>query len=91
MSSNKLKLPSSIYVVTAYKWGINSEHSYVVGVFDTRKKAIDCADKHTKFTKGKYSCEVDKCFMNDYDQNETVSEYSELIYKTKANRDERED
>ena len=34
-----------IHVVQAYRWGDRENHSYVVGVYDTKEQAIIAADK----------------------------------------------
>lgn len=46
------------YIVTAYRFGERELHSYVVGVYSTKTKALKYADIEEDFRVGKYSCEV---------------------------------
>lgn len=46
------------YVVIAYRWGDRERHSYPVGIFSKKKRAIDVAEEEVKFRGGKYSCVV---------------------------------
>ena len=55
------------YVVTAYKWGFNDTHSYILGVFSKKDKAIEVADSHRDYRGGKYSCVVDECIVNEFE------------------------
>ena len=48
------------YVVTAYRWGCDDDHSYVLGVFSKKHKAIQVADSHRDYRGGKYACVVDE-------------------------------
>jgi hypothetical protein len=47
-----------MYVVTAYRFGNNENHSYVVGVFSSRVQARFNADVEESFRGGKYICEI---------------------------------
>ena len=46
------------YVVTAYRFGERSGHSYHVGLFDRKHAAIKAAEKEEDLRGGKYKCRV---------------------------------
>jgi len=46
------------YIVTAYRWGERSNHSYFVGLFDKKHAAIKSAKKEEDYRGGKYKCRV---------------------------------
>lgn len=71
-----------IYIVTAYRWGERENHSYPLGVFTKKSKAIKCADEHTEYRGRKYGCFVEKCIIDSFDNSQ--DSYTETIYKTKA-------
>lgn len=77
MSKNKS------YVVIAYKWGERSNHSYTVGIFSKKHKAIECADSHCLYRGLKYSCCVEECVTDNF-SNDSDS-YSKEIYVAKSN------
>jgi hypothetical protein len=54
-----------IYIVTAFKFGDRSAHSYPVAWFKKKHAAIKCADKEKADRGGKYEVEV-------YEMAETV-------------------
>jgi len=70
------------YVVTAYRWGDNENHSYTIGCFTEKKKAIDSAESHANFRGGKYQCEVDEYESNKY--HDMLKNYGKSIYKTEV-------
>ena len=70
------------YVVVAYRWGEQANHSYSIGVFDDKQLAIDAAESHTTYRGGKYACVVEECTLNFFD-NDTDSGIVE-IYRTKS-------
>lgn len=47
-----------LYIVTAYRWGDRQHHSYVIGVFSKKQKAINEAEKEERHRGGKYRAEV---------------------------------
>lgn len=51
-------MKEKVYVVTAYRWGERSNHSYVVGVCSKKEAAIKMADFERQYRGGKYECEV---------------------------------
>lgn len=52
---------TSIFVVTAFRYGMRDAHSYVVGAYATRCEADQVAKHHVQFRGGKYGCEVAEC------------------------------
>ena len=73
---------NKIYTVIAYRYGDNSSHSYTLGVFNKKEKAIKCADSHTEYRGMKYSCHVEQCELNGFDNDK--DEYTKTVYKTKS-------
>jgi hypothetical protein len=47
-----------LYVVTMYRWGDREKHSYVLGVFSKKHRAIQEGDAETEWRGGKYYPEV---------------------------------
>jgi hypothetical protein len=41
-----------------YRWGDRESHSYVIGVFTKKQKALDEGEKEEEWRGGKYSAEV---------------------------------
>lgn len=54
MISKKNKL----YTVHAYRWGDRENHSYSVGVYSTKTKALKAKSVEEDWRGGKYTCEV---------------------------------
>ena len=54
----------TIYVVQAYRWGNRENHSYVVGVYDTKEQAIIAADKEEESRGIKYKCAIIRTVLN---------------------------
>lgn len=52
-----------VYVITAYRWGGRDNHSYVVAVSTSEKKALITAEKEEKYRGGKYECSVEKFLL----------------------------
>ena len=51
--------PNHNYVVTAYRQGDRENHSYVLGVYTTKTKAVKAAEAEEAHRSGnKYICEV---------------------------------
>lgn len=70
-----------IYIVTAYRFGDKSAHSYVVGAFDSESLAIDQAEHEKSWRGGKYDCEVIVMELNDalkYKNYEVVYKIQDL-------------
>lgn len=76
------KKTNDIYVVIAYRWGEKSDHSYTLGAFNKKHAAIKCADSHTEYRGGKYSCVVEKCEINKFDA--AADNYTTVVYRTKS-------
>ncbi len=47
-----------IYTVMAYKWGNKTLHTYLVGVYTKKAKAIRAAEEEEDARGHKYGCEV---------------------------------
>lgn len=73
-----------MFVVIAYRWGSNENHSYTVGVFSTVEKATDCAEKEANYRGGKYACVVEKCKLDFY--NDDSSDLINEVYRAKSRR-----
>jgi hypothetical protein len=58
-----------VYIVTAYKYGDRNAHSYVVGAFEKKAKALTTADSHTVYRGAKYGCVVDEVGLNEYKED----------------------
>ena len=73
-------MKNKIYIVTAYRWGDRSAHSYNLGVFQNKLKAKQVADSHCKYRGGKYACVVDECTLNQFnnDDEEHTKEINEI-------------
>jgi hypothetical protein len=75
-------MKNEIYIVTAYRWGDRSDHSYNLGVFQKKYKAQQVADSHCKYRGGKYACVVDKSTLDQFDND--MDNYTEEIYRAKS-------
>ena len=71
-----------IYIVTAYRWGNRSNHSYNIGVFSKKHRAKKTADSHCEYRGGKYACVVYRCILNEF--NNDADNYTEEIYRAKS-------
>lgn len=72
-----------IFTVAAYRWGSKENHSYIVGVYSTEKRALEVAAIEEEFRGGKYECEVlewkvDFGLDSRYDDG-PMSEYYDVI------------
>lgn len=76
------KNSKKIYVVVAYRWGDNSNHSYTLGAFNKKHAAIECAKSHTEYRGGKYACVVEQCTINEFDDRST--NYTCEIFRAKV-------
>ena len=74
-------MKTEIYVVIAYRWGDKEMHSYTLGAFNKKAQAIKCADSHTQYRGGKYSCVVETCVLNEFNNNS--NDYITEVYRTK--------
>lgn len=52
------------YAVTMYRWNDHSAHSYFIGIFNKKQKAINEGMKEQIYRGGKYTAEVLECKMN---------------------------
>ena len=71
-----------MYVVIAYRWGDRANHSYTLVVFKKKHAAITCAESHTTYRGGKYGCAVEKCVVDEFDNDD--DDYTTEVYKTKS-------
>lgn len=54
-----------IYVVNVFRWGDRDKHSYFVGVFSKKQKAIDEAEREEKYRGSiKYQAEIIETEIN---------------------------
>jgi len=51
-------MKNKVYVVIAYRWGEQSNHSYLLGVYTKKHAALVAGDEHREYRGGKYECEV---------------------------------
>jgi len=71
---------TEIFIVNAYRWGNNADHSYTVGAFDSTINAIECADSHNQYRGGKYTCVVEKCILNHFEND--ADDHTTEVYKS---------
>lgn len=62
------------YITTMYRWGAHENHSYVIGVWSKKAKAIDEGVKESEDRGGKYNPEV-----REFDLNEKAA--GKVVYK----------
>lgn len=68
-------MSEKIYVVTMYRWGSKEKHSYVLGVYDNKEKAIDSGEEERQHRGGsKYYPECLELNINDTKKNKIVVE-----------------
>ena len=53
-----------IYTVKAYKWGDRDGYSYLVGVYGSKKSALNAAKNEEEYRGRKYECEVLEWILN---------------------------
>lgn len=58
-------MKDKIYTVTAYRYGCRESHSYVVGVYNKKQKAINAAETEQDYRGGKYECEILEWNINE--------------------------
>ena len=51
-------MKNEIYIVTAYRWGDISNHSYIVGVYSNEEKAQSAKKFEEEWRGGKYICDI---------------------------------
>ena len=73
---------NKIYVVMAYRWNNQENHSYLVGCNTKKAKAIEIAEKEADYRGGKYSCWVYETDMN-WSWNDGAI-HKKIIYKAKG-------
>jgi hypothetical protein len=75
-------MKNKIYIVTAYRHGDRFDHSYNLGVFQKKQKAKQVADSHCEYRGLKYACVVDKCVLNQFDND--ADYYTEEVYRSQS-------
>ena len=75
----KISRTTKIYVVIAYRWGDDNNHSYLVGVTPRKYRAIDMAQKENDYRCGKYTCTVYETDC-DWEWNTDRSHLREIKY-----------
>ena len=73
---------NEMYIVTAYRHGEQKNHSYNLGIFTKKHKAIECAKSHSDYRGGKYACVVEKSMPNEFDNN--ADKYMTEVFRTKS-------
>ena len=63
---------NKVYTVHAYRWGDRDNHSYSVGVFSRKTKALNEAEDHRVHRGGKYECEVIEWSVDDTSSYKTI-------------------
>ena len=53
-----VKKENKIFIVTAYRWGLRDNSSWVIGSYSTLKMAKKVAKDYIGYRGGKYGCEV---------------------------------
>lgn len=51
-------MKTTLYSVTAYRFGNRQRHSYIVGIYSSKTKALNAANVEEDYRGGKYNCEV---------------------------------
>jgi hypothetical protein len=77
-----MKNGTKIYIVTAYRWGNRENHSYNLGVFKQKNKAIEVANENTAYRGGKYACVVEECELNHFSTQD--DEHTKDVYFTES-------
>lgn len=75
----KISRTTKIYVVIAYRWGDENNHSYLVGVTPRKHCAIDMAQKENDYRGGKYTCTIYETGC-DWEWNPDRSHVREINY-----------
>ena len=58
-------MKNKLYIVNVFRWGDRGKHSYFVGVFDKKNKALKEADKEERYRGGiKYQAEIIETEIN---------------------------
>ncbi len=69
-----------IYIVIVYRWGDRACHSYFVGAFSKKQKAIEEAEKEEEYRGAKYIAEIVETELNvSCAANETEFKYIKSI------------
>lgn len=66
----------TIYTITAYRWGVDSNDNYIVANSLDKNEAIRIAKEHQKYRGDKYACDV-----VEFDTDNSTKEGSEDMFK----------
>lgn len=69
------------YVVIAYRWNNDENHSYLVGAVPDKKTAIDIAEKEADDRGGKYGVRVYECNYSIYKYPKTKNSLIHTAYR----------
>lgn len=71
----------NIYVVYMYRWGDRECHSYVLGVYNKKNKAIEAARDEEHYRGGKYTAECIeyKRINKEYVKSEVIISLQKVI------------
>ncbi len=62
-------MKKELYVVEMLRWGDRENHSYVLGVYDTKTKAENAGKFEENYRGGKYGFYVNTVILNHVDQD----------------------
>jgi len=65
------------YIVVAYRYGTN-ENVFPVGVFSSRKLAVDAATNHNDYRGGKYKYKIYKVYLDVGGCNSNPQEFIKI-------------
>lgn len=67
---------NKLYVVTMYRWGERENHSYLLGVFNSKHRAKEIGAEHAEYRGNKYEPEIVELELNvSYDSYSTRDDY----------------
>ena len=59
-------MSKKIYAVTSYRLGSHERHSYTIGIFDSKEKAVAAAMEECEYRGGNYQLDVEEFELNHY-------------------------
>lgn len=68
-----------LHVVMMNRWGSDENHSYIIGVFDDREKAVEVGEKECLYRGGKYQYDIKAFSLNDVVNESGYTEEDELM------------
>lgn len=70
---------NTTYTVHAYRYGNRELHSYLVGVYSKKQKALQAAEEEEDWRGGKYRCEVREWVLGSTREDESPGMPSKVI------------